>query len=349
MIAIGAAGVVVFLIALIARLSGQSREVPSASREAVATAPPLWALVVLALAALGVLVVLLIWVIATVAQQPPGTIGFKEDGKALAFVILMIVIAAAGLVAYLVFLLVRYRHERPLRTTPGAAPEELHPDAPEKPETVETPSALRLLGLLAPVAAILLLMWIHLSELQEQVLMSRLVYPAAFAVALVLLFDKAARTWSVKSGLDTFREWLFCDLLFFLLVLAYFNLQSVKPDEAYRGNFWDLLFLVLLFSVFWLVDRKDTRLRFLIGYLFLVLAPILLLIWQTVQGIELPAEEETYSWWSTLWPFFFWAIIFAVLEIIALVASRRRESGVVALVKDAVFVLGYGTLLIVAA
>ena len=50
-----------------------------------------------------------------------------------------------------------------------------------------------------------------------------------------------------------------------------------------------------------------------------------------------------------MWPFFFWAIIFAVLEIIALVASRRRESGVVALVKDAVFVLGYGTLLIVAA
>ena len=342
MIAIGAAGVGVFLIALIPRLSGPSRE-------AAATGPPLWAQGVLALSALGVLVVLLIWLIATVARQSPGTLGLGSDGKALAFVILMIVIAAAGLVAYLIFLLARYRPARASGSPSGTAPEALRSDAPETPETVETPSALRLLGLLVLVAAILLLMWIHLSESQEQVLMSRLIYPAAFAVALVLLFDKAARTWSVKSGVDSFREWLFCDLLVFLLILAYFNLQSLKPDEVYKGNFWDLLFLVLLFSVFWLVDRRDTRLRFLIGYLFLVLAPILLLIWQTVQRLEPPAEEEAFSWWSSLWPFFFWAIIFAVLEIIALVASRRRESGVVPLVKDAAFVLGYGILLIIAA
>ena len=136
----------------------------------------------------------------------------------------------------------------------------------------------------------------------------------------------------------------------FLLLLGYLNLLESAAGENYRSLFWDLLGLVLLFLVFWLVDRRMTRYRFLAGYAFLVGLPILLLIWQAVQGVEAPvvAGQGERSWWGGLWPFFFWALIFWVLEGVLLIATREREGQLLGAVKDAVFFGVYGILLIVA-
>jgi hypothetical protein len=86
-----------------------------------------------------------------------------------------------------------------------------------------------------------------------------------------------------------------------------------------------------------------TRGRFLVGYGYLVIVPLLLLIWQIVVGTLAPA-----SWWGTMWPFFILAAVFFVLEAITLVASSG-ERQTLAAVKDSVFVLLYAVLLIIAA
>ena len=100
----------------------------------------------------------------------------------------------------------------------------------------------------------------------------------------MLLFDKATRTWSVKRGAESLREWLLCDLLIFLLVLAFLNVRGVAKPEAYTGSFWDLLNVVLFFAAFWVIDRTAARGRFLVGYGYLVVLPVLLLIWQSIAG-----------------------------------------------------------------
>jgi hypothetical protein len=100
---------------------------------------------------------------------------------------------------------------------------------------------------------------------------------------------------------------------------------------------------VLWFAAFWSVDRGAARGRFLVGYGYLVIAPLLLLIWQAVLGTAAPA-----SWWGTIWPFFVLAAVFFVLEAITLVSSSG-ERQTLATVKDALFVLLYAILLIVAA
>ena len=183
-------------------------------------------------------------------------------------------------------------------------------------------------------------------------------------MALMLLFDKATRSWSVKSSLGSFRDWLFMDLMVFLLILGYLNLLSVEstvlgdwvdkiipfdPESEevreYRPMFWDVLHLTLFFIVFWLLDRKVTRIRFLVGYGYLVLLPIQLLIWRAIQGVPRP---DDYFWWGSLWPFFLWSAIFFVLEIITLIAVRRPDTSVVPLLKDLVYLVGVFILLIVA-
>ena len=147
----------------------------------------------------------------------------------------------------------------------------------------------------------------------------------------MLLFDKATRTWGTKGGAETVREWLFCDLLVVLLVLAFLHLRNVAKPEAYASSFWDILNVVLFFAAFWLIDRTASRSRFLVGYGYLVILPVLLLIWNAVQGVAAAA-----SWWGSLWPFLILAGVFFVLEVITLVTSNRRRQTLPALQGGAV-------------
>jgi hypothetical protein len=159
---------------------------------------------------------------------------------------------------------------------------------------------------------------------------------------MVLVFDKATRTWGTKGAAETVREWLFCDLLIFLLVLAFLNARSVAKPEAYASSFWDMLNVVLFFFAFWALDRAAARGRFLLGYGYLVIVPLLLLIWQTMQAVAAPA-----SWWASIWPFLILAIVFFVLEAITLISASGERQTLPA-VKDTLFVVLYAILLIVA-
>ena len=129
------------------------------------------------------------------------------------------------------------------------------------------------------------------------------------------MFDKATRAWSIKAKGEPFREWVFCDAAVFLVFLGFLNLIQYAAAESYSALFWDLLNLVLFFFVFWLVDRKVTRYRFLVAYGYFFAAPILLYIWQWVHAVE--DIVETVAWWSSVWPFVVLAIVFMVIEIIA--------------------------------
>ena len=61
-----------------------------------------------------------------------------------------------------------------------------------------------------------------------------------------------------------------------------------------------------------------------------------------MQGVAGPA-----SWWASMWPFLILAVVFFILEVVTLVASTG-ERQILPAVKDAVFVLIYAILLIVA-
>jgi hypothetical protein len=201
------------------------------------------------------------------------------ETRSLVFLAIMIALGAAALVAFVVFLISKLRHSSlAAAETADAAPTEAALAA-------ASPPAIRLLGLLGLLAAFLILAWTFLSASARYAVMLYLVYPASLATALVLLFDKATRSWSYKSGIAAVREWFFCDAIVFLLFLAFLNLWLSGAGDAYRSLFWDVLGLVLMFLVFWLLDRKFTRYRFLVAYGYLVLLPILLLIWSAVQDV----------------------------------------------------------------
>jgi hypothetical protein len=266
--------------------------------------------------------------------------GWRGEDRALLFLILMLGLAVGGLVVFLIVAFVRSGRQR---QAPGGAAQPA-PGAATA-ESYRPPSAGRLAGLLLLALMLLLMAWTWLQAAQQYALMRDLIYPAAVAVALVLLFDKASRAWSVKAAADGFSEWLFCDALVFLLVLAYLNLREAAAPDGYAGFFFDLLGVALFFLVFWLVDRKLTRYRFLAGYAYLIVLPMGLLLWRLVQGAAVPAET---GWWETVWPVFGLAIIGFVLEIIALIGIRQPERPVVAAIKDAAFFAAYGALLLVA-
>lgn len=99
----------------------------------------------------------------------------------------------------------------------------------------------------------------------------------------------------------------------------------------------------MFFAAFWLIDRSASRARFLAAYGYLIVAPLLLLIWQTMEGVA-----ATASWWASMWPFLILAAAFFVLEAVTLVASSGERQTMPA-IKDTVFVVLYGVLLIVAA
>jgi hypothetical protein len=339
-------GVLAFLIGLIIRAPQRQRAPANGAGQPEQS--PRWYEFTLALILLAAIAAFAIWIISSGSHWVWGeTIeDWRSDSRATAFAAVMVALAVIGLIVSLIYALVQssQREATPHRgaaaTSTAAGGEPATAAAAAAPPS---PSPLRMLGLLLLVVAILLLCWIALAPATQYVLMTQLIYPASLGVALVLLFDKATRTWGLKPGAESAREWLLGDLLVFVLVLAFLNLRSVPKPEAYSGSFWDLLNVVLFFIAFWVIDRTAMRGRFLLGYGYLVIVPLLLLIWQSILGVAGPA-----SWWASAWPFLILAGVFFVLEAVTLVASSGERQTLPA-VKDAVFVVAYAVLLIVAA
>ena len=339
MAALALTGVVVFVIYLVVR-NKEGLSVGTLS-EGGSSSGQRWFEYLLAVLALVGLVVAVIVVI--VFLYPSGIVletAWRGETRSMVFLVAMLVFGLGALVAFVIGMFVRRRVGVPVAGTEGGS-------ASSVPNTVETPAGTRLLGLLVLVVAFLVLNWVYVDTIGQYRLMVGLVYPAVLGVALVLLFDKATRAWSIKAKGEPFREWVFCDAAVFLIFLGFLNLVQFAVAESYNALFWDLLNLVLFFFVFWLVDRKVTRYRFLVAYAYFVLAPVLLYIWQLVHTAE--DVVETVAWWSSVWPFVILAIIFMVIEIIALIATRgsQRQGG--GAVRDTVFIALYGILLLGAA
>jgi hypothetical protein len=305
-----------------------------------------WPQIVLALILLVVVGLVILW------QFPPldsdgawiaRGVRWRDDPNAITFFVIMLAVAGGAILVFLTTLLLKSSPNLTAPPTEGEGTVAATEAAPAA--TVQTPAAGRLGGLLLLVLAILLLCWIYLQPALQYALTLRLLYPVALAVAVVLLFDKATRSWTVKTGGEAFREWLLCDLLVFFLILGFLNLLESRADAKYGSLIWDLLHIAAFFLVFWLLDRKQTRFRFLIAYLYLTLLPILLLIWRATQGTPVP---KNLSWWSTIWPLFFLGVIFFVLELIAVVATNDREKQAVPAIKDAIYVILVGIVLIAA-
>jgi hypothetical protein len=337
MVACGVIGVLAFLIGLIARAARRPQAV--AGTAARATQAPQWPELILALLLLAAVGALVLWLVASSRPWVWGETleDWQSDTRAIVFTAVMIGLGVLGLVASFIYTVAQSSRRQAPRPTVATH------TATAAPVAVPSPSGIRLIGLLGLGVALLLLGWIGLSRADQHALMLQLIYPASLGVALVLLFDKATRAWGAKGRAETVREWLLCDLLVFLLCLGFLNLRGVEKPDAYAGIFWDLLNLALFFATFWLVDRKPARFRFLAAYGYLVILPVLLLIWRAVGGLA----PET-SWWGSIWPFFILAAGFFVIEIITLV-SGSAERQIVPAVKDGLFVLLYAILLIAAA
>jgi hypothetical protein len=338
MIVFAIIGVLAFLIGLIVR--APLRQQAAASGAAEPAQSPRWYEFTLALILLAAIAAFAIWLISSSSQWVWGeTIGdWRSDTRTIIFAAVMVALAVIGLGISLAYALVQ-SSQNPAPRRPLAATAEA---AAAGAALAPTPSPLRVLGLLILVLAVLLLCWIGLSPASQYGLVVQLIYPASLGVALVLLFDKATRTWSTKGGAETAREWLLCDLVIFLLVLAFLNLRGVAKPEAYTSSFWDILNVVLFFAAFWLIDRSSSRSRFLVGYGYLIVLPLLLLIWDSIQGVAAAA-----SWWASMWPFLILACVFFVLEAVTLVSSTGERQTLPA-IKDALFVVIYAILLIVA-
>jgi hypothetical protein len=338
MVVIAVIGVLAFLIGLFAR-APQGQEAAAGGSSQAAPAPR-WYEFTLALILLAAIAAFAIWIISSGRQWPWGeTIGdWRSDTRTIVFAAVMVALGVIGLAVSLAYTLVQ-SSQRPAPQRQMATAAET---AAASVAAVPTPSPLRLLGLLALVLAILLLCWIYLSAAAQYGLVVQLIYPASLGVALVLLFDKATRAWGTKPAAETVREWFFCDLLVFLLVLAFLNLRGVAKPEAYASSFWDILNLIVFFVGVWVVDRTSARSRFLVGYGYLIIAPLLLLIWQAVQGTAAPG-----SWWASIWPFFVLAAVFFILEVVTIVSSTGERQNL-AILKDALFLVIYAILLIVA-
>ena len=336
MAALALIGVVVFVVYLVVRnkeglsVHATSGSVPSSGQR--------WFEYLLAVLALIALVVAVIVVI--VFLYPSGIAletTWRGETRSMVFLMAMLVVGLGALVAFVIGMFARRRTRVPVAQTESGS-------ASSASDPVETPAGTRLLGLLVLVAAFLVLNWVYVDTIGQYRLMASLIYPAVLGVALVLLFDKATRAWSIKAKGEPFREWVFCDAAVFLIFLGFLNLIQFAVAESYNALFWDLLNLVLFFFVFWLVDRKVTRYRFLVAYAYFVLAPVLLYVWQLVHTVE--DVVETVAWWSSVWPFVILAIIFMVIEIIALIATRGSQKQGGGAVRDTVFIVLYGILLL---
>ena len=345
MIAIMIVGVAAFLIYLISH--NARKQVTVVGEDQGLSYSPRWYEFVLATIVLLVAAGFILWQVIFIGGFESLSAKLDADAQSLAFFVVMMTVGGIAILAFIIFSLRQQIGGRQpveaVASVSPAAPQIPSADTPDASQT--TPMATRLLGLALFGLAFLLLNWIYVERPFQHQLMLFVIYPASFAVALVLLLDKASRKWSIKSGAALVREWLICDALVFLLLLGFLNLAQANAGENYAVLFWDFLHIALFFLIFWLVDRMTYRFRFLVAYGYFIGLPILLLIWRAVQDVVVP---EDISWWSTIWPFFTLAIIFFVLEIISLISSSKSDQQVVPAVKDALFVVIYGILLIVA-
>lgn len=344
MIALGVIGILAFLIFLISRLAMRSKAKAAIGQTVAYT--PQWYEFLLAAIVMIVAAILFLW------QFPPGgQANWGEDSRSMTFFVIMMIISALGIVVFLltVFWRISQQPKDAAEAAPGAlAATPLAPEPAAEPAELarhESPSAVRLLGLLGFIVAFLILNWTWVPRPDQHFLMLNLIYPAGLVVALVMLFDKANRTWNVKLPGETIREWFYLDAVLFLYILAFLNLRQSGGGEAYAAMFWDVVSVVGFLFIFWIIDRKTTGLRFLVTHLYFVALPILLLIWRTVQNVKAPAET---SWWSTIWPFFGLAVVFLVLEVIILIINRDSKNQTIGTVKDVIFLILYVILLIAA-
>ena len=335
-LAVAAAVLVVIAAVHLGRERG--REAARSAR----TPKPRWFEVLLAIVLLVVLVVLALAVALEWSPEFGAGGGWRTETRSGVFLGVMLAGAALALVFLVVFLIARVSR----RDETGAAPDAgAHADS----SSVGSPAAVRLLGLLLLALGVLVLGWAYLEPPGQAALVLRVLYPASFAVALVLLFDKATRSWAPKGRAEGFREWLLCDLIVVALVLGFLNLEQFADHENYRAFFWDVVHIAAFFLVFWLLDRTQFRGRFLVATGYLAVLPLLLLLWRWLHEGEAPAEIPEISWWSTVWPTFFLGLAFFVLEIISLVAQRGARGHLVPAIKDGVFVALYAIFLIAAA
>jgi len=91
--------------------------------------------------------------------------------------------------------------------------------------------------------------------------------------------------------------------------------------------------------------RNLTSLRqpSIVGYVYFTLVPLLLLVWRTAQGHEVLPES---SWWESVWPFFFVGLIFTLIEVMVLIGTRSSGRQGAGGVRDVLFVVIYGILLL---
>ena len=337
LVILAAAAAVLVVIAAVHLGRERGREAARSAR----ASKPRWFEVLLAVVLLAVLVVLALAVALEWSPEFGAGGGWRTETRSGVFLGVMLAAAALALVFLVVFLIARL--SRRVDVAAVADP------AATEPTTVGSPAGVRLLGLLLLALGVLVLGWAYLDSTGQAALVLRVLYPASFAVALVLLFDKATRSWTPKGRAEGFREWLLCDLIVVTLVLGFLNLELFAEHESYRAFFWDVIHIAAFFAVFWLLDRTQFRGRFLVAAGYLALLPLLLLLWRWLHEGEAPAEIPEISWWSTVWPTFFLGLAFFVLEIISLVAQRGARGLLVPAIKDGVFVALYAIFLIAAA
>ena len=324
----------VLVVVAAVRLGRVRRPAPG---EAATRKRPRWYEILLAIVLLLALVILAISFAVEIASGGVASEGWRAEMRSNLFLGVMLAVAALALLFLVAFLLARIPVGAP--AVPGSETGDV------QAETVRDPAGSRLVGLLLLAVGILLLGWFYLNPAGRADLMARVLYPAAIAVGIVLLFDKATRSWTPKTRIEGFREWLLCDAILIALVLGFLNLEQLEGRDAYGGFFWDMVHIAAFFLVFWCLDRTSMRGRFLVGFGYLTLLPLLLLLWRWVQEIEAPAD---IGWWSTIWPVFFLALVFFVLEIISLLVLRDGRGHVVPAIKDALFVVLLGVFLIAA-
>lgn len=335
LVALALIGAVLVIVAAV-RLGREQRPAPETA--ATDRRDPRWFEILLAAVFLSALVILVVVFAFQPTADGPAPEGWRTGTRSDLFLGVMLAVAVLSLLFLLVVLTTRL----PARSLPAAPRSE--GDAPPA-GTVRDPAGSRLFGLLLLAAGILLLGWVYLDAVARADLMVQVLYPAAVAVAIVLLFDKATRSWTPKTRVEGFREWLLCDLVLITLILGFLNLRQLEDGDAYGGFFWDMVHIAAFFLVFWCLDRTSMRWRFLAGFGYLALLPLLLALWRWAQEIEMPPD---LAWWSTLWPVFFLALAFFVFEIVTLLVSRDSRDHVLPAVKDTLFVVLYAAFLIAA-
>ncbi len=345
MAVLGVIGVLAFLIVLISQVK------PKMSRDNKGNALPggqqsygfFLAAIVLAVAT-----VLFLWRFPPSHMAQIADVDWQLDARSMTFFVIMLLILALAILIFIVYVFTSQARQNAERSATGSTfetPISAKPKSDIPTASYDNPSGIALLGLLVLAIAYAVLNWSYMSPSEQFSMMLRLVYPAGFVIVLVMMFDKATRAWNIKAPGEALREWLFCNTITFLFLLAYLNLLKSGGGKVYGAMIVDLIGILVFLTIIWVLDRKVARLRFLIAYGYLVLLPIAVLIWRRMQGVEIP---EDIAWWETIWPFFFLAIIFFVLEIIFLIVTRDTRSQGIAIAKDILFLVLYVIFLIIA-